>query len=85
MVPYTIYNGVVAIQGDSRQYRDAKGADRKESEGGSSFTSQNQMQKQVEKGTAPKGVDRVDKPHTDTGQPQGFCRLGNTRTHFVIF
>ena len=66
---YTIYNGVVAIQGDSRQYRDAKGADRKASEGGSSFTSQNQMQKQVEKGTAPKGVDRVDKPHTDTGQP----------------
>ena len=26
---YTINNGIVAIQGDARQYRDAKGADRK--------------------------------------------------------
>ena len=40
-----------------------------EAEGSGSYTSQNQMQKQVEKGTAPKGIDRVDKPHTDTGQP----------------
>ena len=38
-------------------------------DGGGSYTSQNQMQKQVEKGSAPKGIDRVDKPHTDTGQP----------------
>lgn len=31
-------------------------------------TSQNQMQKQVEKGQAPKEVDRVDKAHTEYGQ-----------------
>lgn len=32
-------------------------------------TSQNQMQKQVERGQAPKGVDRVDKPHVPGQQP----------------
>ena len=32
-------------------------------------TSQNQMQRQVEKGTAPKSVDRVDKPHVSGQQP----------------
>ena len=31
-------------------------------------TSQNQMQKQVEKGQAPKDVDRVDKAHSEYGQ-----------------
>ncbi len=31
-------------------------------------TSQNQMQKQVEKGQAPKEVDRVDKAHNEFGQ-----------------
>ena len=32
-------------------------------------TSQNQRQKQVERGQAPKAVDRVDKPHVDGQQP----------------
>ena len=32
-------------------------------------TSQNQMQKQVERGQAPEGVDRVDKPHVPGQQP----------------
>ena len=32
-------------------------------------TSQNQMQKQVERGKAPKNVDRVDKAHNSTGKP----------------
>ncbi len=32
-------------------------------------TSQNQMQKQVERGKVPRGVDRVDPPHVDGQQP----------------
>jgi hypothetical protein len=32
-------------------------------------TSQNQMQRQVERGQAPRGVDRVDKPHVPGQQP----------------
>lgn len=39
---YTIYNSAVAIQGDSRQYRDARGADHKASESGS-VTKPNQV------------------------------------------
>ena len=35
-----------------------------------SRTSSNQMQKQVERGQAPKEVDRVDKPHTGNNVQQ---------------
>ena len=37
--------------------------DESDSEKGKKITSQNQMQKQVERGQAPKEIDRVDKPH----------------------
>lgn len=40
-----------------------------DSETGKKPTSQNQLQNQVEKGQAPKEVDRVDKPHVDGQQP----------------
>ena len=41
-------------------------------------TSQNQMQKQVEKGQAPKDVDRVDKPHVEGQQPHVHFKDGTS-------
>ena len=41
-------------------------------------TSQNQLQKQVEKGQAPKEIDRVDKAHIDGQQPHVHFKDGTS-------
>ena len=41
-------------------------------------TSRNQMQKQVEKGQAPKEVDRVDGAHTEGQQPHVHFKDGTS-------
>lgn len=42
-------------------------------------TSQSQMQKQVERGQAPKEVDRVDKPHIEGQQPHVHFKDGTSQ------
>lgn len=55
---------------DSERKEESDEAANTGDEGGTnSPTSQNQMQKQVERGKAPKSVDRVDKPHVEGQQP----------------
>ena len=53
------------MENDIRKMKEAKEG----SGNGKKPTSQNQIQNQVEKGQAPKEVDRVDKPHVDGQQP----------------